>query len=224
MKVILRVLFVCCAVVPVGARGQAPAGPVGTPTYAAAPGLGGGFQVGDRVFLQVEGDSQFTGTFAVGPGPALMLPVIGAIPLGGVRRAEVEPYLTQQLGRYLKRPMVRAKALIHLSIIGEVEHPGFYSVPVDIVLGDALMQAGGPTRDAKVPAMRIERDADTFLQGDSLQLAFAHGLTVDQVGLRDGDRIVVPRMIVRDAESKWRVIGILVTIPVAIYGITRLGH
>src|SRR2546425_7743848 len=78
------------------------------------------------------------------------------------------------------------------------------------------MQAGGPTRDAKVPAMRIERDADTFLQGDSLQLAFAHGLTVDQVGLRDGDRIVVPRMIVRDAESKWRVIGILVTIPVAV--------
>jgi hypothetical protein len=48
MKVILRAWFMCGAVVPLGARGQAPApaDPVGPATYAAAPGLGGGF-IGD---------------------------------------------------------------------------------------------------------------------------------------------------------------------------------
>jgi protein involved in polysaccharide export with SLBB domain len=136
----------------------------------------------------------------------------------------VEPYFKQQLGRYLKDPVVHAKVLLRLSVIGEVEHPGFYSVAADAALEDALMQAGGPTRDARVPAMRIERAGKDVLQGDSLQLALAHGLTVDQVGLRDGDRFVLPRLTQRDPESIWRILGILVTIPVAIYGITRAAH
>jgi polysaccharide export outer membrane protein len=184
--------------------------------------LGGGFQVGDRVLLQVEGDSQFTGTFTVRAGPALALPVIGEISLIGVQRSEVEPYLGRQLERYLKNPVVHAKALINLSILGEVERPGFYAVPVDVVLGDALMQAGGPTREAKVVAIRIERDGKPVLRADSLQAAFAHGLTVDQLRLRDGDRVVVPRLMQHDAESTWRILGLIVSLPVAIYGVTRL--
>lgn len=207
MKTILRLLVVGLALAPAGAPAQV---------------LGGVFQTGDRVLVRVEGDSQFTGTFTVGPGPVLPLPVIGEIPLVGVRRADVEAYLGQQLGRYLKDPVVHAKALIRLSILGEVEHPGFYSVTVDAALGDALMQAGGPTREAKVAEMRVERDGKPMLKGDSLQLAFAHGLTLDQVGLRDGDRFVVPRGGPRDPEATWRILGLLVTLPAAIYGITRV--
>src|SRR2546422_5770131 len=86
------------------ARAQAPA------TAPAPQVAGSGFQVGDRILLQVEGDSLLSKTFAVGPGPALTLPVIGAIPLTGVRRSDIEPYLSQQLARYLKEPVVHAKA------------------------------------------------------------------------------------------------------------------
>jgi hypothetical protein len=84
------------------------------------------------------------------------------------------------------------------------------------------MKAGGPTREAKVPAMRIERDGKRLFGEDSLQFVLAHGLTVDQVGLRDGDRVVVPRAIIRDTESTWRILGLIVSLPVAIYGVTRL--
>jgi polysaccharide biosynthesis/export protein len=212
MKTIWYLLLLCVAAASTTARAQVP------------PGRDGGFQVGDRIQLSVEGDSLFTGTFRVGPGPALAVPVIGEIALVGVQRANIEAYLTRQLARYLKSPVVHAKALVNLSIIGEVTQPGFYSVPTDVVLGDALMQAGGPTREAKVPAMRIERDGKALLDGDTLQRAFAHALTVDQVGLRDGDRIVVPRATLRDPDAKWRILGILVTIPAAVYGITRLAH
>jgi protein involved in polysaccharide export with SLBB domain len=200
------------------AGAQAPAGAAGS---AGSQVLRGGFQVGDRILLQVERDSQFTGTFAVGPGPALRLPVIGDIPLVGVPRSEAEAYLRQQLGRYLKDPVVHARALIRLSILGEVERPGFYSVSADASLGDAVMQAGGPTRESKVSDLHIERDGKAILARDSLQLALTRGLTVDQLDLRDGDRLVVPRMI-RDSDKKWRVIGILLTLPAAIYGITRV--
>ncbi len=226
MKTILQVLVITVGWAPAAAavQTQAPAAAPGTAVATSSPALGGTLQVGDRVSIRVEGDSVLTNTYTVGPGPALVLPEIGVIALRGVRRTDVEPYFKQQLGRYLKDPVVHAKVLLRLSVIGEVEHPGFYSVAADAALEDALMQAGGPTRDARVPAMRIERAGQDVLQGDSLQLALAHGLTVDQVGLRDGDRFVLPRLTQRDPESMWRILGILVTIPVAIYGITRAAH
>lgn len=44
------------------------------------------------------------------------------------------------------------------------------------------------------------------------------------MNLHTGDQIFVPREVRKDSESTWRIIGILVTLPVAIYGLTRLGH
>jgi polysaccharide export outer membrane protein len=194
---------------------------------AGAPTLGAqeateGFRPGDVVRLEVEGDTLFTGTFTVGPGPALTLPVIGEIPLAGVRRVALETHLQQQLGRYLRNPVIRAKALIRLSILGEVAKPGIYAVPTDLVLADAVMVAGGPTQDAKFAATRIERGSQRLLEGDRLQQALARGLTVDDLNLRAGDQIFVPHEARRDPESKWRVLGILLTIPVAIFTIREL--
>ena len=183
-----------------------------------------GFQVGDQISLQVEGDTVFSKTYTVGEGLVLTLPVIGAIPLAGVQRADVESYLTKQLGRFLKEPMLHAKGLVRLSILGEVEHPGFYAVPADEVIGDALMVAGGQTRNAKVGDWRIERNGERVWDGDPLRQAIARNMTIDQMNLHTGDQIVVPLMPRKDAETTWRIIGILVSLPVAIYGLTRLGH
>ena len=189
---------------------------------ASAQALESDFQVGDPVRLQIEGEQQFTGTFTVVPGPALVLPVIGEISLAGVPRADIEPYLAQQLGRFLKKPVVHARALVRLSILGEVEKPGFYAVPASAVLSDALMTAGGPTREAKFTDARIERNGDPLWAGERLQKAIAQGMTLDQLRLRTGDQVFVPREIRRDGEAKWRVIGILVSLPAAVYGVTRL--
>jgi protein involved in polysaccharide export with SLBB domain len=178
------------------------------------------FEQGDQILLEVEGDTQFTHAFSVGPGPALTLPVIGVIPLKGIRRADVETYLSQQLGRYVKNPVVHAKVMVRLGVLGEVEHPGFYAVPSGAVVSDALMAAGGPTRDAKFAGARIERDGNGLLEGSDFQDAFTRGLTIDAMGLRTGDRIVVPRR--NDTERTVRIVGILVSIPIAILGIRQL--
>ena len=180
------------------------------------------FQPNDQILLQVEGDSQFTHNFTVGPGPALLLPVIGPIPLVGVRRAQVETYLTQQLKRYMKDPVVHAKVLVRLSVLGEVEKPGFYPVAADAPVTDALMAAGGPTKDAKFTGTRIDRIGRDGVGGTELQEAIARGATVDGMALRSGDQIFVPRR--TDAESKWRIIGIIVGIPSAILIATQLHH
>jgi|SRR5213594_4281267 len=182
----------------------------------------GDFALGDQILLEVEGDSQFTHIYNVGPGPALTLPVIGAIPLGGVQRADVERYLGEQLAKYMKHPVVHAKVLVRLGVLGEVEHPGYYAVPAGAVVSDALMAAGGPTKDAKFTAARIEREGKGLYEGNAFQDAFARGMTIEGLGLRTGDRIVVPRR--SDPESKWRIIGIIAGIPAAIIIATQLSR
>jgi protein involved in polysaccharide export with SLBB domain len=176
--------------------------------------------VADRILLRVEGEQQLSDTFTVVPGPALVLPVIGTVPLAEVRRADIEPYLKRELARFLKDPVVHVRVLLRLAVLGEVGRPGFYAVPADAALADALMAAGGPTRDSKLADLRVEREASPLWSNDSLQRAMAQGMTVDQLGLRSGDRIIVPRR--RDSEAILRVLGILVTIPAAIYGVTKL--
>src|SRR6266550_1660150 len=164
----------------------------------------GDFELGDQILLEVEGDSQFTHVFSVGAGPALTLPVIGAIPLSGVRRATVEAYLGQQLARFMKNPVVHAKVLVRLGVLGEVEHPGYYAVAAGAV----------------VSAARIEREGKGLYVGNAFQDAFARGMTVEGLGLRTGDRIIVPRR--ADPESKWRIIAIIAGIPAAIIIATQL--
>ena len=182
----------------------------------------GDFELGDQILLEVEGDSQFTHVFSVGAGPALTLPVIGAIPLSGVRRVDVEAYLGQQLARYMKNPMVHAKVLVRLGVLGEVEHPGYYAVAAGAVVSDALMAAGGPTKDAKFTAARIERGGKGLYEGNAFQNAFARGLTIEGLGLRTGDRIVVPRR--GDPEHTVRIISLIVAIPVAIFTVKQLAR
>lgn len=193
---------------------------VGVAQVAAAQQPAEGFQVGDRILLRVEGDSVLTDTFTVIAGPALRLPVVGDVALTGVRRADLETYLTRELSRYLKDPVVRARALIRLSVLGEVARPGFYAVPADLVLADALMAAGGPTKDARVEKLRIDRGGGRLWSGARLQAAIARGATVDEMGLRAGDRITVPGR-GRDAESTVRILGVLATIPIAVCVIAK---
>jgi polysaccharide export outer membrane protein len=189
---------------------------------AAQSRNGNAVQVGDRLLLQVVGEQQLTDTFTVGDGPSITLPDIGAVPLAGISRADVELYLRQQLAKYLKNPDVHARVLIRLSIVGEVEHPGFYAVPADLVLADAMMRAGGPTREADLPRMRIERDGRVVWEGGRLQKALARNLTVDQLDLHGGDLVVVPVIKRGNGEGLVRVLTLLITLPAAIYGIKQL--
>src|SRR5947208_10282534 len=175
--------------------------------WAQTPGRA--FQVGDRILLHVEGDSALTDTFTVVAGPALRLPAIGEISLAGVRRSDLEAHLTRELGRYIKDPVVQARALIRVSVVGEVIRPGYYAVPTDLVLADALMLAGGATKDARVDRLSILRGSSSLWSGNQLQTEIARGATLDHLGIRAGDRLQVPGQ--RDPAPKWRLAGRVVT-------------
>jgi protein involved in polysaccharide export with SLBB domain len=125
-------------------------------------------------------------------GRLLRLPTIGDLPLAGVLRSELQAHLTEQIGRFVRNPVVRARSLIRLEILGSVGAPGFYIVPSDVLVTDALMIAGGPHPDADVDRLRITRGSSVIWDGDALRQAVIDGRTLDQLNVQAGDGIYVP--------------------------------
>src|SRR5256712_5485866 len=128
----------------------------------------GDFRVGDRILLAVEGEPTLSDTFSVGLGGQLTLPLIGNVPLEGVLRSELQDYLTRRLAQNLRDPEVRTRAFVRLSVQGAVTHPGYYGVPADALLSDALMAAGGSVQEAHPPRPRVERNGQPILGGQAL--------------------------------------------------------
>jgi len=184
----------------------------------------GDFQVGDRIVLVVEREAALTDTFVVEQGPAIELPTAGRISLAGVLRAEAENHLRTEIGRYVRDPAVRARTMIRISVTGEVGQPGFYAVPSEALITDVLVQAGQVTGEADLGRIRIERSQRTFWDNEALGPEIIEGRTLDQLGVRAGDRLVVgarPRGL-GSFESSTRVMFFLLGIPGVIAGLIAI--
>ena len=203
-----------CAAAPLRAQTQAPA------QTASAPESD--FHVGDRVVLRVDVEPQLTDTFTVASGPLLVLPIVGNVPLVGVRHAQIEKVLAEAVAKFYRNPVVHARVLVRVAVLGEVLHPGFYAVPTETLVPDVVMTAGGPTSTAGVNAIHVMRDGKDLMPGDSIKAAMAHGLTLTQLGIRSEDQFVVPAA--HDSEKTLRVIAELLAIPVAIITVIILAR
>jgi protein involved in polysaccharide export with SLBB domain len=182
----------------------------------------GDFRVGDRILMVVAGEAVLSDTFTVGLGGQLTLPLIGTVPLEGVLRSELQDYLTRRLAQNLRDPEVQTRAFVRLSIQGAVIHPGYYGVPAEALLSDALMAAGGTMPEANLARMRIERDGKPIWEGKALQQAIAGGHTLDAAGLVAGDQVIVPRRGGTTAGEALRFGGALLGIPITIYTLTKI--
>ena len=204
----------------------------------------GDFQAGDRMLLQIPGLQpppavQVAGqpavvsaaalqarvdTFTVGRERDIVLPVGSGAPISlrGVLRSELQDYLGQQLSQYLKYPAVRARPLLRVSVQGAVAKPGYYFVPSDVTLSDALMAAGGTVRDAKMKNLRVERSGATVLKGQPVQQAIAAGRTLEDANLQNGDQLFVPGS--SDVTEHMRFLWLVVSLAGGVYGLTRVFH
>jgi protein involved in polysaccharide export with SLBB domain len=99
--------------------------------------------------------------------------------------------MSKQLSRYIKDVRVRATPLVRLSVLGPVGKPGFFYMPSDIPLGDAVMRAGGPSGTADLNKSVIRRNTEELYDSRNTRTAMNEGLTLDQLSLRDGDSIEV---------------------------------
>lgn len=163
----------------------------------------GDFAAGDRIYLEVRGDSALFDTLTVRSGPTLRLPSMPDVPLQGVLRAELQDHLTKFLARYIRNPDVRSESLIRVSMLGQVGRPGFYDFNSDMLLTDAIMAAGGPTGNAALERSTVRRGRDVVLAKERVRRAAQTGATLDRLGLRPGDEITVGE---KRAPRNWQTI------------------
>lgn len=152
----------------------------------------GDFQPGDQIAVSVEGEEKLSGGYVVQPGPTLSLPDIGGISLRGVLRSELEDHLKTELQRFIRSPTVQTRSSVRLMITGSVGKAGYHVLATNTVFPDALLVAGGPSGNAALENIRVERAGRVIWAGGALQQAIIEGRTLDQLSMRAGDHIIVP--------------------------------
>ena len=151
----------------------------------------GDFQAGDQIALLLEGAGAVPwDTLTVEAGPLINLPTLGPIYLQGVLRSELEAHLERELSVFIQTPRVQAHALIRLAFMG-VGRPGFYMMPAELPLSEAVMLAGGPAGGVDPGQMQVQRGQEVLWSVEELLAPVAAGRTLDDLGLQAGDRIIL---------------------------------
>ena len=182
----------------------------------------GDFHPGDRIGLVIEGSVTQSDTLPVTAGSKVIVKDIGEVPLAGVLRSELQDKMAAVVAKYIKDSRVRATPLVRLSVLGPVGKPGFYFMPPDIPLSEAVMRAGGPMGTADLGKTKIRRGSAELYDSRNTQSAFNQGLTLDQLSLRDGDSIEVGTQSQRGLAQIVPLVGLATSLLWAIsYGFSR---
>jgi len=168
----------------------------------------GDFDVGDRILLSIRGDSVSSDTVTVRAGRMIRLENMPDISLQGVLRSELQDYLTTQLTKYIKRPEVQTTSLVRVAVLGAVNKPGYYQLPADIAMADAIMIAGGPASNADVSRTQLKRGTEVLYSSALLGQEVAKGATLDQLNIRPGDQIQIGEK----HKTNWPIIASIVGI------------
>jgi polysaccharide biosynthesis/export protein len=152
---------------------------------------------GDELEITVYGAPDLSEHTRVSAGGSISIPLVGSVHVGGLTSSEAEGAIENQLrqNRILNDPQVslfvKEYTSSGISVAGEVAKPGFYSVLGPHHLLDVLEAAGGPTERASnrvVVTHRGEKDSTAYtLSNDPAEMA------VNNVDLRPGDTVIVPR-------------------------------
>jgi hypothetical protein len=152
----------------------------------------GDFVPGDRILIQLLGDSLATDTFTVRGDRVLQLPNLPDISLAGVLDSELREHLTKEVGKYIKKPELNATSLLRLAILGAIGHAGFVTIPTDQAITDVLMASGGPVPTSDFNKTVVRRAGKVVVSPELFQEAVRANRTVGDMSLRDGDEIYVP--------------------------------
>lgn len=161
-------------------------GEVPQPAYALGPG--------DVIQVAVLAHPELTQTAQVGPDGRASLFFVGSVYVAGMTVEQVGQMLTKAYADYVVSPQVAVAVsryrTIHVSVLGQVNHPGIYELPLTARVEDALSAAAGLTQTAALSRVQLQRVGEAPMQVDLAQAL--QGNAGQNPPLQSGDTVVVP--------------------------------
>jgi len=157
------------------------------------------FKPGDAVRVQVFDlqmseygvhDLNLSANYPINPEGFIIMPLIGAVKVKGYTVYEVEKALQGRLSDELKNLYVYVRPLMRITLQGAFNKPGAYHVDPSSSVWDVVKMAGGPSGEADLAKMRIERGGKVVIP--KVLEAFEKSISLEEVGIASGDQIVVP--------------------------------
>jgi len=146
---------------------------------------------GDVIKVQVFGHDELTGDFTVDENANLLLPIVGEFSVRDMSVTDLRARIRREFGQLYTQSFVSVVPMFRVSVLGEVMHPGLYSVDPTLNIYEVLAMAGGTTRNAAESRMRLIRNGQQVAAPVSAS-ALAHA-TLREIGVRSGDQVIVPR-------------------------------
>lgn len=173
-----------------------------TQTAAQNRAAGGDFRPGDAVRVTIREEEALSGEFRVDENLMLNLGRLGTFSVAEMSRAQLRTTIDERVRRVIRAPgSITVQPLIRIAVLGSVGKPGFHQYPVTVSLSDVLTEAGGPTQNADLGRVEINRGEARLIDRTRASAAITQGQTLEQLGMRSGDRVDVGE---RNRQDAWQ--------------------
>ncbi len=181
MRYFIVSLLLLFPVLPAVAQDQNTTG--ADPSYRLRPG--------DILVITVWGQAEYSGEFKVDVNGRIPYPVLGEIDTREKTMAQIREEIRAGMQRIFNDPFVTVNPQFSIAVLGEVQNPGLFPVDPTLTVLDIVAMAGGPSQNGNINKIQLLRG------GQTLDLRFERdrvgALTLQEVGLRSGDQIMVAR-------------------------------
>ena len=151
---------------------------------------------GDKLRVEVYGESQLSQSLQVRPDGKITLPLVGDMDAAGRTSLELRDAVATSLKEYVTNPVVtvivQEVSAPQIYVIGEVANPGAQLMRGPLTVLQALAQAGGLGEFADAGDIRILRTTATGTETIAFNYKDAIRGRVGPMALQPGDTIVVP--------------------------------
>lgn len=158
---------------------------------------------GDELVISVWGQVQLNQSLTINREGNIIIPDVGQVTVNGLTLEQIRERLLQRMSQVYSSLSGRADAgsqldvsigklrTIQVFVLGDVNHPGGYTISSMSTAFKALYYAGGPTLDGSLRDIRINRGNREAARIDFYNYALRGDQSGD-VRLQDGDIIFVP--------------------------------
>lgn len=149
---------------------------------------------GDEVVLDIYGASQYNGSFKIAPDGSITIPNEGPVNVAGLTVTQAQAKVARTIGGHYQDSTIKLSVgqtrTIIVSVMGEVQTPGTYTLSAFATVFNALYLAGGITDIGTLREIKVSRNGRIITKVDVYDY-IVNGRLTGNIMLRDNDVIIV---------------------------------